>query len=180
MKKPSQNQTASLLHEGRFSALEIAKCLLSFDPTRQYFTKNLISFEGDEEIEPTEGNFRLNKILHMCQIFYCIKHKKPLFRETMIAFKHGAIIYDVYMSFHGLYKLINSPINLDKKTRDFVHSIFKYFGKEDNKILRDFSHEDPAWELGCEQGGLMPLNNELISYYVDFFDDTLKEIEEIE
>jgi hypothetical protein len=49
--------------------------------------------------------------------------------------------------------------------------------------LREFSHEDPAWKLSREQekskrGGLMTLDNELVDYYSDFFDDTLKEIEE--
>ena len=42
---------------------------------------------GEEQDEPLiEGNFRLNKILHMCQIFRCVKYKKPLFKELMIAF----------------------------------------------------------------------------------------------
>lgn len=178
-----QKENNSLLSKGKFSAIEIAKCLLSFDSSRQYFTKNLVPFRDLGSI-PMKGNFRLNKMLHMCQIFYCLKHKKPLFKEPMTAFEHGAVVHDVYSDFLNLYELLDTTTNLDKETYNFVHSIFKYFYqyKDEDAILREFSHEDPAWKLGREQekskrGGIMPLTEELISYYSDFFDDTLKEIE---
>ena len=59
------------------SAIEVAEYLLSLDSKREYFTKNTISFDYEEEQlikELLEGNFRLNKMLHMCQIFHCVKH----------------------------------------------------------------------------------------------------------
>lgn len=91
------------------------------------------------------------------------------------------MVHDVYTDFHNLYKLLDSTTNLDLGTYNFVHSIFKYFYqyKDEDTTLREFSHEDPAWELGREQRGIMPLTDELITYYSDFFDDTLREIEEI-
>src|SRR2546430_5687620 len=160
----------SLLGKGEFSAVEIAKCLLSFDPSRKYFTKDLVSFEDNLGSIPMKGNFRLNKMLHMCQIFYCLKHKKPLFKEPMTAFEHGAIIHDVYSDFLNLYELLDSTSNLDKEDYNFTYSIFKYFYQFEDTILREFSHEDPAWKLSREQekskrGGLMTLDNELVDYY---------------
>ncbi|RHZ37736.1 hypothetical protein GvMRE_I1g227 [endosymbiont GvMRE of Glomus versiforme] len=124
----------------------------------------------------------------MCQIFHCIEYGKPLFKERMEAFEHGAIIYKVRMNFIQLWSLSDSELNtstsINKKTQDFVRSVYNYFRdnyENDNKALRKFSHQDPAWKLGLEQEeGLMPLNDELISYYKKFFYDTLDEIKEHE
>jgi len=55
------------------SALDVAQYLLSLDPKRKYFTKRY-------------GNFRLNSLLHICQILYCAKYGKMLFKEDMLAY----------------------------------------------------------------------------------------------
>ena len=55
------------------SALDVAQYLLSLDPKRKYFTKRY-------------GNFRLNSILHISQIFHYAKYGKPLFYEDMLAY----------------------------------------------------------------------------------------------
>ncbi|CAI2162048.1 11665_t:CDS:2 [Funneliformis geosporum] len=52
---------------------DVAQYLLSLDPQRKYFTKN-------------HGNFRLNSLLHICQILYCAKSGKMLFKEDMLAY----------------------------------------------------------------------------------------------
>lgn len=54
------------------SALDIAHYLLSLDPNRKYFTKRY-------------GNFRLNSLLHICQILHYAKYGTMLFKEEMIA-----------------------------------------------------------------------------------------------
>jgi len=174
------NDNSSILKKAENSAIEVAKYLLSFDPKnsqgqRQYFTLKIISLGEEGDSLPTEGNFRLNKILHMCQIFHCVEYGKPLFKERMEAFEHGAIVYDIYMSFRDkLYHLSNSTTNLNKKVKDFVRLVFNYFYnfKDNNAALSNFSHDDPAWKIGREQEtGLMPLNEKLITYYTRFFDD---------
>jgi hypothetical protein len=60
-------------HSTKVSALAVAQYLLSLDPERKYFTKNL-------------GNFRLNTMLHIIQMLYCSKYGKPLFKEVMYAY----------------------------------------------------------------------------------------------
>ena len=178
-----------LLAKAENSAIDIAKYLLSLDiknaqGLREYFTLRTISLGEEIESLPIEGNFRLNKILHMCQVFHCVKYGKPLFKDDMEAYKHGAIIYRVRMNFIQLWNLSPSDLitNISAKTQDFVRLVYNYFRNNyegDNEALRSFSHQDPAWHKGLEQeGGLMPLNDELISYYKKFFYDTLNEIKE--
>ena len=183
------DSSSEVLGRAENSAMEVAKFLLSLDPKnsqglREYFTLRPISLGEEYESLPIEGNFRLNKLLHMCQIFHGIEYGKPLFRERMEAFKHGAIVYSVRMNFIQLWFLPIGDLvtNINKKTQHFIHSVYNYFHdnyKNDNEALYNFSHQDPAWGLGLErEGGLMPLNRKLITYYKKFFDDTLEEIKE--
>src|SRR3954462_2523039 len=94
-----------VLAKAENSAIEVAKYLLTLDPKndwglRKYYTLKLISFGDEPDSSQTrEGNFRLNKILHMCQIFHCIGYSKPLFRERMEAYEIGAIVYKVRLDF---------------------------------------------------------------------------------
>jgi hypothetical protein len=99
------DNSSQILAKAENSAMEVAKYLLSLDPKnffgfREYFTLRLISFgEEPDSIQTREGNFRLNKMLHMCQIFHCIEYGKPLFKERMEAYENGAIVYKVRMNF---------------------------------------------------------------------------------
>ena len=72
-----------------YSAVDIARLLLSYDPARKYFKEGKMTSRTSETNPPTIGNFRLNKMLHICQMLYCAKYKKPLFKEQMLAFEHG-------------------------------------------------------------------------------------------
>src|SRR5947208_802049 len=87
------DSSSEVLEKAENSAIEVAKYLLSLDSKnsrglREYFTLRLISFgEEPDSSQTREGNFRLNKILHMCQILYCIENKKPLFKERMEAYE---------------------------------------------------------------------------------------------
>lgn len=120
------------LEKAENSAIEVAKYLLSLDPARQYFTKNVLKFE---EEQLTEGNFRLNKMLHMAQIFHCVKYQKPLFKELMTAFDHGAVVHKVFSNFYQLYGMLQPTINLTPNGQKLTEKVFYYFKKSDDKQL---------------------------------------------
>ena len=165
--------------EGKYSALSIAKYLLSLDLKREYFTLNWMKPKEGWESIPREGSFRLNKMLHICQMLYCAKYKKPLFKEQMLAFEHGGVVEGIRTSFVDLYNLIGKEkSDLERNDKQFIDQVFAYFRQEDNERLGSFSHDDPAWKLGKEQGNLqvMPLDDKLINYYADFLDDLLEEV----
>ena len=83
------------------SAVEVAKLLLSFDQDREYFCdgKMLDVVEEERHEPPTICNFRLNKMLHICQMLHYAKYGEPLFFEDLRAYYHGAIVYPVYREF---------------------------------------------------------------------------------
>jgi len=125
------------------SAVEIAKLLLSFDEEREYFRKQ----EAEEEKFDTYiGNFRLNKMLHICYMLYYSKYGEPLFYEELRAYPHGAIIYPVFKNFPSLHEQIlkTAEINLAEKIKSFVDKVFRYFKNYHDKDLETFSHDDIA------------------------------------
>ena len=169
----------NLSSEGKYDALNIAKYLLSLDPKREYFTLQWMKPKEGWESRPREGSFRLNKLLHICQMLYCAKYQRPLFKELMLAFEHGGVVEEVRTSFLNLHSVISKEkFNLEKTDQKFIQQVFAYFGQKKDDELGNFSHNDPAWKLGKEQGNfqIMPLDNQLINYYTDFLDDLLEDI----
>jgi uncharacterized phage-associated protein len=112
-------------------------------------------------------------------MLYCAKYKKPLFKEQMLAFEHGGVAEEVRTSFVDLYNTFSKEkTNLEREDKRFINQVFTYFYQKDDETLGNFSHDDPAWKLGKEQGNfqVMPLDNKLINYYADFLDDLLEEV----
>jgi len=162
------------------SALDVSHYLLSLDSKRKYFTINWMKSKENWESIPREGSFRLNKILHLCQMLYYAKYKKPLFKEQMLAFEHGAVVETVRINYLDLYwNLAKEEIKLEDDDKKNIKKIFTRFRSESNDTLENLTHEDPAWKLGNKQGNLqiMPINNKLINYYSDFLEDILEELE---
>ena len=103
------------------SVTEVTKLLLSFDPDREYFLDgkmpNMVEEEGYEP--PTIGNFRLNKMLHICQMLHYAKYGEPLFFEDLRAYYHGAIVYPIYRDFFSFYRqvLTTKEVSIDKEKK---------------------------------------------------------------
>jgi hypothetical protein len=101
--------------------------------------------------------------------------------ERKAGFEHGGVVEEIRTSFVDLYNLIGKEkSNLESDDKQFINQVFTYFCQEDNETLGNFSHDDPAWKLGKEQGNfqVMPLDDKLINYYADFLDDLLEEVVE--
>jgi uncharacterized phage-associated protein len=129
-------------------AAEVAKLLLSFDPDREYFLDgkmaDMVEEEGFEP--PTIGNFRLNKMLHICQMLHYAKYGEPLFFEELRAYYHGAIVYPIYRDFFSFYRqsLETKEILIDKEKKNLISKTYHYFKNYSDNYLETFSHDDPA------------------------------------
>lgn len=166
------------------SVLDVSQYFLSLDPKREYFTsKRMSSKEGWGINPPIEGNFRLNKLLHIFQILYYVKYGEFLFPEDMMAYRNGAVVEIVSKSFlNELYLLENYPRikNLDSQRKDFLKAKIEHFKEYSNHELQDLSHEDPSWQLAREKGNniTMSKNSSILSYWKTFYRHVLEEIEE--
>ena len=133
--------------EELISATEIAKLLLSFDQGREYFCDGKMPApNGEVKDTPTTGNFRLNKMLHLCQILHYAKYGKPLFYEELRAYERGAIVYSIYKNFFSFYRQFSKTeeIPIDKQKKEFISKIYHYFKNYSDEYLETFSHDDPA------------------------------------
>lgn len=166
------------------SALDVSQYLLSLDPERKYFTlKRMSSEEGWGINPPVEGNFRLNKLLHILQILYYVKYGDFLFWENMIAYRNGAVVENVTKSFSNeLYLLESYPgiKNLDAKRINFLKVKAEYFQGYSNYELQDLSHDDPSWQLAREKGDdvIMSRASKVLDYWKTFYQHVLEEVEE--
>jgi hypothetical protein len=78
-------------------------------------------------------------------MLYCAKYKKPLFKEQMLSFEHGAVVEIVRTNFIQLYSALSKgETNLLTKDKGFIKKVFNYFRTSDNEELETFSHDDPA------------------------------------
>ncbi|CAI2193006.1 3930_t:CDS:1 [Funneliformis geosporum] len=146
MSNVNENQKSNNpLLGGGYSAIEVARLLLSYDPERKYFEKEkkMVSIKEDSN-PPTLGNFRLNKMLHICYMLYYSKHDKPLFWESLRAYPRGALVYKVLMNFFQLSreKLEPQQISIEEEDKKFINKTYSYFKNNSDQELEDFSHSD--------------------------------------
>lgn len=146
MNNINENQKSNnLLLGGKYSAIEVARLLLSYDPERKYFEKEkkMVSIKEDSN-PPTLGNFRLNKMLHICYMLYYSKYNKPLFWESLRAYPRGALVYKVLMNFFQLSreKLEPHQISIEEEDKKFINKTYFYFKNNSDQELEDFSHSD--------------------------------------
>lgn len=168
--------------KNQLSALDVANYLLSLDPQRKYFTLWRIPTKKDWGNPPVEGNFRLNKLLHILQILHYVKYRKFLFSENLIAYKHGGVVQEVSKSFSNeLYHQYQPRTkNLNSQEKEFIKIIFEYFKEYTNEELWQFSHDDPSWQLAWEKGYNVSMSKEprMRAYWRNFYGHIMEEIEE--
>lgn len=74
-------------------------------------------------------NMKLNKLMYYAQAWCLVRYGKPLFKETICAWKHGPVIPRVY----NIYKpFISQPITI-MKDPSYIYSL----SQEEEEILID-------------------------------------------
>lgn len=156
---------------------------MSFDPNREYFTDAKMSDIEEKGFEPpTIGNFRLNKMLHICQMLHYAKYGEPLFFEDLRAYYHGAIVYPVYRNFFSFYRqpFKTEEILVNKDKKNLVSKTYYYFKNYSDDYLETFSHDDPAWRKTWyekKEDDDRMTNNELSDFYQKLLGHIVKEVE---
>lgn len=121
----------------KISAQEVADYFLLFSLENHSKRYPKAYFRSDD-LEDVDR--RLNKMLHMAQIFHCVKYGKPLFREKMMACDDGVFVPNIKISL----PFSDLTTNLDEETKNFIGKIFSYFCEYKCENLCRFSRQDPA------------------------------------
>ena len=178
----NKNNLFSKKTEGDYSAIEVARLLLSYDPQRKYFKEGKMTSRSEADNPPIIGNFRLNKMLHICYMLYYSKYGKPLFWENLRAYPRGAIVYKVLMNFIQLSREKLSPeqILIKEKDKKFISQTYYYFKNNSDQELEDFSHDDIAWEERSkseDDDDRMIINQKTKNFYRDVLRHIVNEAE---
>lgn len=170
----------------RYEAISIAKYLFSLDPKRNYFNDKRRISTGTGFSSVLIGNWRLNQILYLLQIFHYVKYGKFLFKDDLYAFDNGFVIYDAYRNFWTLYNgqyFDNGVKDIhDKETKQFIKQYFNYFKNYTIKGLEEWYTTDPAWIeawLERKKEPKIDFDQKTLTYYQNFLPSHLHYIEQV-
>lgn len=106
------------------------------------------------------SNLKLQKLLYYAQGFHLAMYRKPLFSDALQAWSHGPVVPDVYHYFKHIgsdsIELAESDDfdwpDVDKKTTQFLISIWEQYGSIAAWQLRNMTHEEGPWRDHFEDG----------------------------
>lgn len=93
------------------------------------------------------SRMKLQKLLYYAQAWSLVWDGKPLFAETIEAWRNGPVVRDVWTEAqHGVgpqgdYKKLTAA------ERDTVRAIVNFYGKYDGETLSQVTHLEPPWNL---------------------------------
>ncbi|MFE4353876.1 Panacea domain-containing protein [Peribacillus butanolivorans] len=99
------------------------------------------------------SNLKLQKLLYYCQGYYLARYGKPLFEETIEAWRYGPVVPKVYFhykSFGDLDLKVESEENddffqLEQEKLSVIAYVWKTLGELSAGTLVDKTHSESPW-----------------------------------
>lgn len=111
---------------------------------------------------------KLQKLVYYCQAWSLVWDGAPLFREKIIAFANGPVVYTLFKAHQGQFTVterslpLGSARHLSKVQRETVDAVLKFYGDKSPQWLSDLTHAEDPWKIA--RGGLpadAPSTNEI-------------------
>ncbi len=137
----------SRTHEKRTNKTEASEIAM----TTALEVANFFLSMPDDDSGDLVSNLKLQKLLYYAQGYYLGLHgaSKPLFDDTIFAWKHGPVVQTVYKHFspfrNGAIPKAKRPKNLDADVVAFLEEIYRTFGRFSAWALREMSHREGPW-----------------------------------
>ena len=93
-------------------------------------------------------HMKLQKLLYYAQAYFLGMTGKPLFHNSISAWKHGPVVPDVYHSFNKFGKSVihcSETVEAPDKFKSFICSLIRDKGSLSAHALRNMTHNDNAW-----------------------------------
>jgi uncharacterized phage-associated protein len=105
----------------------------------------------DEEEGDSISNLKLQKLLYYAQGFHLAFFDRPLFTESIKAWKHGPAVPQVYHEYKdfGANPIPVTKVNLDdypQETREFLDEVYSVYGQFTAPKLLQLTHSEPPWK----------------------------------
>lgn len=118
-----------------------------------------VRMDNLKDIEDGITNLKIQKLLYYAQGYHLAYFKKPLFDNTIEAWRYGPVVPEVYHKLSGfnrnpvdietLEKMENNDsigILPDSKTKDLLVAVFEQLGQYSAWKLMDMTHEESPWK----------------------------------
>ena len=118
---------------------------------------------------------KLQKLVYYAQAWSLVWDEEPLFEERIEAWANGPVVPELFALHRGLFKVDSWPSgnssDLNKKQRQTVDAVLKYYGKKNSQWLSDLTHSEKPWKkarkgLGpSDRGNKEITHDSLMNYY---------------
>jgi uncharacterized phage-associated protein len=127
------------MDKAKYTALQIAR----------YFIK-----KGEDEKDAANlTNLKLQKILYYAQGWHLANFDKPLFEDSIEAWRYGPAIRSVYQEFKDSgNSILSTPVEgweineIDKDTKGFLDEIWKIYKKYSGSDLISLTHNEEPYK----------------------------------
>ena len=112
---------------------------------------------------------KIQKLVYYAQGFFLAVFNKPLFTDSIEAWRHGPVVPTLWQEYKDYGKnpiLLHSGYNsnLPSEETDLIDEVFNIFGLYSAWGLRNMTHEEQPWIDHNEDGGIIP-QEELKVYF---------------
>lgn len=118
---------------------------------------------------------KLQKLVYYCQAWHLVWSEKSLFDSEIQAWANGPVIYDLYRSHKGQFKVAAWPRGdaevLQDDERISIDVVLDFYGDKSAHWLSELTHRESPWkdartnvEIG-ERSSAVITNQALFEYY---------------
>lgn len=92
---------------------------------------------------------KLQKLVYYCQAWSLVWDEQPLFPEKIIAWANGPVVYKLFKSHQGKYKVSSekkgNPDKLNDTQKETVDAVIAYYGDKSSQWLTNLAHMENPW-----------------------------------
>ena len=108
-----------------------------------------------KEKEPIT-NKKLQKLVYYAQAWSLVLNNKRLFKDPIEAWVHGPAVRNLYVQYKRFgfapiqEEVATDEINIPEKTKEFLDSVWKAYGRLDAGYLEMLTHSEKPWQKARE------------------------------
>ncbi len=113
------------------------------------------AFDAAEYILSKRGEMpavKLHKLLYYAQAWSLVWDDKPLFSQTIEAWKNGPVVRSLYQWHRleysvapGKFKECTTTEGLSQEQRDTIDAVLSFYGDKSSQWLSDLTHSEDPW-----------------------------------
>ena len=99
---------------------------------------------------------KLQKLVYYTQAWSLVWDERPLFSESVEAWKNGPVVPELYTSHRGKFEvsaqeIAGTPGVIDQDGRETIDAVLDYYGKHNAQYLSDLTHLEDPWKLARQE-----------------------------